>query len=524
MDNARAAKPGIFKSDIASSYRWFAYLAYLLFWFGLPFIDFSSSFDHFNTSKWLFLEVVVLTGVLVNFRCSEFRDYFGQRLFYFLAPLAILIVTHGMFTQSSWYGELRFSVLVCGLFLLARRKLKPEMFIRPEFAWLNLLIGFVFLVFHFFIKSSGQKPVDLVFGNESEYSEFIVGFLALESFRKITVSRSLYPGLSWFGGMSVLLNLKNRTAFLSIFLLLLGFFKTKKKFFAVGIAIFILFGTLALGAFVPSKSKSTEIRVVRIVNTLGMFLDNPMGIGFGEFERVYPKYSSYWRQDEEISPSSGVLSPHNVILEFLVEGGIPLLVILFLFIGLNIKLSIVGKIPPLSLVLIVAFIPQFFFSFPFENAVTSFFIVFAFSQIPFRFPARLARLKKLITKSILFKYVPVSGRIVFVLSCGASVFVSMNSHFPLGLNSEKVAIQIAPENSVLRIRLARKIAEDSGVEQALGILLEAEKKRVDTIPIWLEIHRYASYLDDENLKCRVQRKFLESKVFSELDPTTCFQN
>ncbi len=69
------------------------------------------------------------------------------------------------------------------------------------------------------------------------------------------------------------------------------------------------------------------VRSELIHSALAMFAQHPMGIGVFCFSLLYPSYRSPFEQD------TAGLFVHNDFVQFLVEGGAPLLILLLLFVG-----------------------------------------------------------------------------------------------------------------------------------------------------------------------------------------------
>ncbi|MES2006336.1 MAG: O-antigen ligase family protein [Bacteroidota bacterium] len=100
------------------------------------------------------------------------------------------------------------------------------------------------------------------------------------------------------------------------------------------------------------KKASTESRIFILKISSRMFLDNPWtGIGMGRFEHDYNLQQAKYFQNknptaDEINNAGYVMSPYNEFLELCIEGGLPALAILIVFVVVLVRFIIVQKVDP----------------------------------------------------------------------------------------------------------------------------------------------------------------------------------
>jgi len=117
--------------------------------------------------------------------------------------------------------------------------------------------------------------------------------------------------------------------------------------YAIATGLAWLVGVAVSAANLDSSLKGLEfgngvaVRRELISSALSMFAQHPLGVGVFCFPMLYPRYRSLLEQD-----TLG-LFVHNDYVQFLVEGGVPLLLLLLLFVGSVCRrgLQIVGRHP-----------------------------------------------------------------------------------------------------------------------------------------------------------------------------------
>ena len=117
--------------------------------------------------------------------------------------------------------------------------------------------------------------------------------------------------------------------------------------YALATGLAWLVGVAVAAANVDSSQKGLEfgsglaVRRELIASALSMFVQHPLGVGVFCFPMLYPRYRSPLEQD-----TLG-LFVHNDYVQFLVEGGVPLLLLLLLFVASVGRrgLQIVGRPP-----------------------------------------------------------------------------------------------------------------------------------------------------------------------------------
>lgn len=128
------------------------------------------------------------------------------------------------------------------------------------------------------------------------------------------------------------------------------------------------------GGIHTSKSDSTDIRLKRWNNSLDMLLDNPLGVGPGNYEWNYTVYA---KTDPEHKPRLNIRSPHNGYLELAIEWGIPALLIFLAAFALILKISYPNVLAFSGLIFLAV---DAFFAFPVELGYTFFFSAFFLGQ------------------------------------------------------------------------------------------------------------------------------------------------
>lgn len=147
----------------------------------------------------------------------------------------------------------------------------------------------------------------------------------------------------------------------------------------VGIALIVTMNLSQMGSFTKGAEfkdapkitgKNRDVRMIRWENTVKMILDNPLGIGPGNFEWNYTRYAA---NDPEHRPRLNIRSPHNGYLELALEWGIPAAVVILALVGfIWIKLW-----PnPLSFSILTLFLFDAIFAFPMELGFPFYIVAF----------------------------------------------------------------------------------------------------------------------------------------------------
>lgn len=222
-------------------------------------------------------------------------------------------------------------------------------------------------------------------GNLNILAEFVVMAIAIGLFlvnRKAVgdVERWVLRG-TIFGLSLVVLMAQSRSAWLgAILLLIYQYRRFKKTIVAIVVSCLLMF----VGYSALIKKGSTGHRFDLYVSSMSMLLDNPMGVGGGQFEF---NFIPYQMQNAEYPREVEIYqTPHNEFLKWGIEQGwMSLIVIVGLFATLFYQAFAMQKTGfYLFAGGLLAILPQLLFQFPFENPATLVIMAFLFSRIPGR--------------------------------------------------------------------------------------------------------------------------------------------
>jgi len=151
-------------------------------------------------------------------------------------------------------------------------------------------------------------------------------------------------------------------------------------------------------------NKASSFRLNAYNNTFDMIVDNPWGVGAGNYEYLHPKYAKVGTpfRTPYVNEKMVWTNPHNIILKFISElnwlGGIIFVLLLLLFSKLALSLVLYGQ--KLDYIIVIAFSATMFHSMlsaVFLTPVQLFYASFLFALFLYRY-------NTLIGIKILFKF------------------------------------------------------------------------------------------------------------------------
>ena len=149
-------------------------------------------------------------------------------------------------------------------------------------------------------------------------------------------------------------------------------------------------------------------------NTIDMIIDNPFGVGIGNFEYIHPKYAKVGTIDATnyVNEFEVFSNPHNIILNFSSElgwvGGFLSIVILIIFIIIMVSNILHGDIR--DYIIATAFFTNLLHSMLsalFLTPVHLFFVTFIFAMLLYRYFSRAKKRVILTLKLTHLKFLPI---------------------------------------------------------------------------------------------------------------------
>lgn len=361
----------------------------------LPLLKTELLFDYFTVIKWFAVYVLAMIAILTLFTYKKIVvPKFPILLSLCLGGAAIIFVCHmlqGHTRFISWSTADRLSIVaLCFYFFLYFKQTKID---YKQILIPNLIATVVACIWGFYqiiIAKSVQDDFSSSFGNTNMTGQFLGFSILIQLFavpweKKKTTFHYLRL-LIFFLSATYLTMLMCRSVFLGLALCLPFLFLKNTKSKAIQLSALALVAVL-FGVFLRAKpaetlqrtkqfslvNETTNQRLNMAKQSLSMIMDRPLGIGPGGYEFGYIPYAI----GTEMPPREDLVyrSPHNELLRFAVEDGLPFLILMIPVI-LWIFLPAVKR--PWTdesiffLVFCILWSTETIFQFPFENAYPSF--------------------------------------------------------------------------------------------------------------------------------------------------------
>lgn len=206
----------------------------------------------------------------------------------------------------------------------------------------NVIIGLgifnsVYVILQLIGVASSANHLILITGyneNPNSTAMYLVGALVV-TFNRLSERLNIRVNviLAFLFILSIFL-LKCRTALLGSLIVILVYlykiFKTKissRKYKIIGIVIIIVASTFVISIILLTKKNSSQGRLFVWKNSIELIKKDPMGYGYGLFEKTYNiSQSNYFESgagtEEEIRNADHVAMSYNDYLEMGIEGGI----------------------------------------------------------------------------------------------------------------------------------------------------------------------------------------------------------
>lgn len=380
------------------------FLLYFPFLLGAVVLPFSVSniFPYsFKTIKFFIAFLATILGIVfLAFLKNEFYilQLKKRTLYLFFSLIFILIINYFIHDLKFYFIETYYRLIFWSLFLFFlsfARSLKDgkrEIIFIPIFLGTALFITldlFIFIIF-------AEHPPYFTFGNQNmsaEYVGLVFGLMlgCYKNYEKIKMKYFLDFFIPLTASYIFFTNC--RSAYIGIILIIIYFLLSKELTIKDFIKIFLIFITVTslisllfknlhdanLIGLSFEKIATTLERWLLLKNSLKMLLNNPLGIGLGQYEFQSIPYLS------ELVPILNekmiYQSPHVEFLRFMIEdgllaSGIIILILLSFFYDVRHKIRPTLKSYPEIAGYFIFFIVQFIFQFPLDNPFPFFMTAF----------------------------------------------------------------------------------------------------------------------------------------------------